>query len=444
MNSNKKPTVARGIPQPFNRQTAAVGQFKPVVAQLKTPVSAQSIKRPVAPPVYRPQAKPMTAQPKMAKGAVNRKPPVAPPVYRPQQLPKVLQTKSSSPASQQRVGQAQRQPIAAPVYRPQTNRIVQPQATSLQRKSQTMRPLQNQPAPKAPAAYRPLACPSRFPIQRARWMFEGGEWKRDSKGKENVIFPIDEKKFAHEPEEGDYYDEETGEHFRAAAVQERLQRIAARQKKRKKARRRAQLFAGINYNGRSKRNKNRVVVHTPGGDMEFGWGWGGQPFGGFSDKGFGEEKKIRTNYDAISETLDQSKDFGGMMDDALEYMSSVDPKVKVKKRSPRDRMGLTAISSLLTAAEPHQRRNPLGGKPERAAIRYAKKLKSARMVFNRQDGAYVPSWKGGTRAWREMIAGERHIPYKTHVMLEGYLSPSSDEEEEDGGGQRRRGKRKRK
>jgi len=54
VNSNKKPTAARGVPQPFNRQASSAGQFKPVVAQLKTPVSAQSIKRPVAPPVYRP------------------------------------------------------------------------------------------------------------------------------------------------------------------------------------------------------------------------------------------------------------------------------------------------------------------------------------------------------------------------------------------------------
>ena len=54
--------------------------FKPAVAQLKT---AQSIKRPVAPPVYRPNMAANAAQPKMANGPLNRKLPVAPPVYRP-------------------------------------------------------------------------------------------------------------------------------------------------------------------------------------------------------------------------------------------------------------------------------------------------------------------------------------------------------------------------
>ena len=51
MNWNKKSTTPS-----LNRQAGSV-QFKPVVAQLKTGISAQSIKRPVAPPVYRPEAK---------------------------------------------------------------------------------------------------------------------------------------------------------------------------------------------------------------------------------------------------------------------------------------------------------------------------------------------------------------------------------------------------
>jgi hypothetical protein len=101
MNSNKKPTPARGLPQPFN------------------------------------------------KG------PVAPAVYRPQPLPKVLQTKTSSSASQHR-DQAQRQPVALrgihsgvakiaqlkviapqrraatppPVYRPEQKRVGQPKLAS--------------------------------------------------------------------------------------------------------------------------------------------------------------------------------------------------------------------------------------------------------------------------------------------------------------------------
>ena len=47
--------------QPFNRRT---GQFQPVVAQLKTGVSAPNVKRPVAPPVYRPQPLPRVLQTK--------------------------------------------------------------------------------------------------------------------------------------------------------------------------------------------------------------------------------------------------------------------------------------------------------------------------------------------------------------------------------------------
>lgn len=60
----KKPTFTTGIPQPFNRQAVAARPVKPMVAQLKSPVSAQSIKRPVAPPVYRPQPVPKVLQTK--------------------------------------------------------------------------------------------------------------------------------------------------------------------------------------------------------------------------------------------------------------------------------------------------------------------------------------------------------------------------------------------
>ena len=99
MNStNKKPPGARGIPQPFNRQAGHGPQFKPAVAQLKTAVSAQSVKRPVAPPVYRPQ-----------------------------QAPKVLQTKSSS-AQRPSAGQAPRRPVAPPVYRPEAKKLFLPKA----------------------------------------------------------------------------------------------------------------------------------------------------------------------------------------------------------------------------------------------------------------------------------------------------------------------------
>lgn len=147
------------MPQPFNRQTGHAPQPKPVVAQLKTGVSAQSIKRPIAPPVYRPQATPSAAQPKMANGAVNRKPPVAPPVYRPQQVPRVLQTKSSSAQGPQK-GQAPRPAVAPAIYRPEQQRTAQPKMASA---------AQARTPPKAPPVYRPqpkqVNTQSRLPVQ---------------------------------------------------------------------------------------------------------------------------------------------------------------------------------------------------------------------------------------------------------------------------------------
>jgi hypothetical protein len=93
--TNKKPTGARGITQPSKRPEVPAPHAKPTVAQLKTGMSAQSIKQPVAPPVYRPQ-----------------------------QAQRTLQTKSAAALTPQ-AGQAQRQPVAVPVYRPEANKIVQ-------------------------------------------------------------------------------------------------------------------------------------------------------------------------------------------------------------------------------------------------------------------------------------------------------------------------------
>jgi len=94
--SNQKPTV----PKPLDRRAGSPHQFKPVVAQLKTPVSAQNMKRPVAPPVYCPQP-----------------------------TPKVLQTKSSSPPISH-ARQAPRPTIAPAVHRPAAKKIVQAKTIS--------------------------------------------------------------------------------------------------------------------------------------------------------------------------------------------------------------------------------------------------------------------------------------------------------------------------
>jgi len=73
-------------------------QFKPAVVQLKTLVAPPTVKRPVAPPVYRPQPVPKVLQTKSALPASPQKfqpppSPAAPPIYRPQPTPTVLQAK---------------------------------------------------------------------------------------------------------------------------------------------------------------------------------------------------------------------------------------------------------------------------------------------------------------------------------------------------------------
>ena len=96
-------------------ETKVAQPFKPAVFQSKNTVSAQSIKRPVAPPVYRPQSKPNAAQAKIADPLQIRPHPVAPPVYRPQPVPKILQRQAA--VKQLPVGQAARTSMrnAAPV-----------------------------------------------------------------------------------------------------------------------------------------------------------------------------------------------------------------------------------------------------------------------------------------------------------------------------------------
>jgi hypothetical protein len=96
-------------------------QIKPVVVQHKTAVTSQAVKRPVAPPVYRPQPVPRVLQPKIANNAIALKSPIAPHVYRPE-AKKIVQPKAITP---------QRQSPAPPsMYRPEQIRIVQPKMAS--------------------------------------------------------------------------------------------------------------------------------------------------------------------------------------------------------------------------------------------------------------------------------------------------------------------------
>lgn len=134
MNStNKKAPGARGTSQPFKQQAGHAPQIKPGVAQPKTAVSAQSVKQPVAPPLYRPQ-----------------------------QTPKVLQTKSSS-AHNPQSGHAPRQPVAPPVYRPEAKKIVQPKTLSPQRKPPTAPPVYRPQQPRVAQPKMASAAPAHMP-----------------------------------------------------------------------------------------------------------------------------------------------------------------------------------------------------------------------------------------------------------------------------------------
>jgi hypothetical protein len=152
---NKKPTESNGLRQQV-KQAGSPQPRKPGIVQTKSAVPAQNVKRPVAPPVYRPQAKPNALQQK-AVGPAGKAHPSAPPVYRPQPVPKVLQTKMA--ASHQPVnkpGRAGSMPVAPPAYRPQAVPKV------LQRKEKQTAPAVNstkvgRPAP--PPVYRPSPVP---------------------------------------------------------------------------------------------------------------------------------------------------------------------------------------------------------------------------------------------------------------------------------------------
>lgn len=118
---NKKPGAIR-IQQSFTRPAQRAGQLKPPVAQLK---NASTVRQPVAPPVYRPQAKSNVMQQKTAGPHLVKTHPSAPPVYRPQPMPKALQAKMVGNQHPHQ-NQIEHRVVAPPVYRPQHKKIVQP------------------------------------------------------------------------------------------------------------------------------------------------------------------------------------------------------------------------------------------------------------------------------------------------------------------------------
>lgn len=118
--ADKKLTGTRTNPAPSNRRPEHAPRAKPSAIQPKTVVSAQSVKRPVAPPAFRPRATPKTVQPKMTDGAVNRGPRAAPPVYHPQKAPKVLQAKEAKPCPAHPSGAGRKRPTSPPACRTQS------------------------------------------------------------------------------------------------------------------------------------------------------------------------------------------------------------------------------------------------------------------------------------------------------------------------------------
>lgn len=141
---------------------SSINKKAPIVAQLKTAVSAPSVKRPAAPPVYRPQPLPKVLQRKSSPSSSSdvsqsRKRPVAPrigpPVYRPQPVPRVLQTKKSTIAP------------AQAGFRPKPNqlRVIQPMLGSIVSAVSSFFSPAPVPVPPAPPPPRPIDTLSELP-----------------------------------------------------------------------------------------------------------------------------------------------------------------------------------------------------------------------------------------------------------------------------------------
>lgn len=106
----------------------ALNSFAKVHTPSLASQNAGAARRPVAPPVYRPQPKPVAVQTKTAfhsatANGIKAKSPAAPPVYRPQPLPRCLQLKTAG-NNQRLTSGAQARPVAPPAYRPQPTPVV--------------------------------------------------------------------------------------------------------------------------------------------------------------------------------------------------------------------------------------------------------------------------------------------------------------------------------
>jgi len=289
------------------------------------------------------------------------------------------------------------------------------------------------------------------PIQRTKYEWDGSKWNVHSRAKKDTdAHPHPKKKkFGVDLEPGDRYDQNTGVHRRRAhEARQRLERAADREERRQDGtlngkRKRAYDYSGKDFSGVTKKNDNREILQTPFGDMRFGRGmYNTQPFGTFDPEDWDEDKpKPKHNYDALSQALEKSKKKSEILDEMSSFLGSDQPVIpSTSATTNMEKAAATGLTGLLTVAEPHQTRNPVGGKPERAAVRYAKKT-SLKKVFNRKNGAYVPAWaikggakQGGTSAWQQMRSGDQQMPLSTLEMLSDLSSSSSDESESSGSG----------
>lgn len=173
--SEKKSPGMRGIRQPFKQESEPTHRFKPAVAQLKNAISAQSARRPVAPPVSKPQPRQKFAQAKTAvapaRNAVavpglkipNERPFVRPQVpfkpptmHAPQLKPALAQAKNAVSA------QSIKRPVAPPVFRPQSKPTGARRNTASALPAHSPQPVptvMQAKTPTAPPAYRPLNTP---------------------------------------------------------------------------------------------------------------------------------------------------------------------------------------------------------------------------------------------------------------------------------------------
>ena len=292
------------------------------------------------------------------------------------------------------------------------------------------------------------------PIQRTIHKWNGKAWEvhqTTTADKDEHPAPEDHD-FEHDPEPGDLYDQDTGVHHRRAEeARGRLERSASRFRKRAaraaspsekspkpvksaRKRKRAELLGNEDFSEVTEKRGNRKKVETPFGPMRFGRGmFNTQPLGTFSPDDWGQRALPGHNYDHFVTGLEGSANRGGILDEIGDYLADDEtPKASKHAKTAKEKEAATGLAGLLSVAEPHVTRNPVGGKPERAAIRRAKKV-GVKKVFNRKEGEYVPAWAtaggakvGGTGAWREMRQGDREIPMASLDLLDEMSASSAD------------------